>query len=91
MSVVPLPAGPGAGTVTPRTRKKSGSPCGAEEPKSSAPGSLLTFQAVADHCAVSIWTVRAWVDAGKLPVLRLPGRLVRVRPDDLTRFLEGCR
>jgi excisionase family DNA binding protein len=51
----------------------------------------LTLQAVADHCACSIWTVRAWVDVGKLAVVRLPGRLVRVDPAELERFLEACR
>jgi excisionase family DNA binding protein len=65
-----------------------GDPKGAKDGQSSA---LLTLADVAKHCSVSVWTARAWVDAGKLPVLRLPGRLVRVRPADLDRFLEGCR
>jgi hypothetical protein len=30
------------------------------------------------------------VDAGKLEVVRLPGRLVRVRPETLAAFLERC-
>ena len=90
MSVIPLPPGHGGGAVTPRTRKKSGDPHGEGETKSGASGRLLTFQDVADHCAVSIWTVRAWVDAGKLEVVRLPGRLVRVRPETLAAFLERC-
>jgi excisionase family DNA binding protein len=57
----------------------------------SGTASLLTFQAAAEWCAVSIWTVRAWVDAGRLKVIRLPGRLVRIDPADLDRFIEGCR
>jgi excisionase family DNA binding protein len=77
--------------VKPRTRKKSGEPpLGAGGTKSDALGRLLTFQDVADHCTVSIWTVRAWVDAGQLDVVRLPGRLVRVRPETLVAFLERC-
>lgn len=51
---------------------------------------LVTLATVAKHCLVSLRTVRVWVDAGKLPVLRLPGRLVRVRRADLERFLEEC-
>jgi excisionase family DNA binding protein len=52
---------------------------------------LLTFQAAAERCAVSIWTVRAWVDAGRLKAIRLPGRLVRIDSTDLDRFIEACR
>jgi len=59
--------------------------------KSSAPGRLLTLQDVAEQCACSYWTVREWVNAGKLRVLRLPGRLVRVAPAELDAFLERCR
>ena len=72
-------------------RVKSGDSARATDRKSSTPSRLMTFTAVAEHCAVSVWTVRAWVDAGKLPVIRLPGRLVRIRPEDLAAFLEGCR
>jgi excisionase family DNA binding protein len=91
VKVLPLPAGQSPGTVAPRSRENSGDSERARDNKSSAPGPLLTFQAVAAHCSVSVWTVRAWVDAGKLPVLRLPGRLVRIRPADLAAFLEACR
>ena len=52
---------------------------------------LLTLQVAAERCAVSIWTVRAWVDSGRLKVIRLPGRLVRIDPADLDRFIEACR
>jgi excisionase family DNA binding protein len=88
MSDQAQPRGQSSGTVGPRARARSGDPKGAGDRKSSA---LLTFDAVAQHCAVSVWTVRGWVDAGKLPVLRLPGRLVRVEPEALARFLERCQ
>jgi excisionase family DNA binding protein len=88
VSIVPFPAGHGAGHGDAGAREKPRVPKGALHEKS---GALLTFQAVAEHCAVSVWTVRTWVDTGKLPVLRLPGRLVRIRPADLAAFLEACR
>jgi len=87
MSVIPLPAGHGQGTVPPRSRKNTGDSASAEHWKSSA---LLTIQDVADHCKVSYWTARGWIESGKLPVVRLPGRLVRVRPTALERFLAEC-
>jgi len=62
-----------------------------QEVKSSAPGLLLTLQDVAEQCACSYWTVREWLNAGKLRVLRLPGRLVRVEPSEFDAFLERCR
>jgi excisionase family DNA binding protein len=67
------------------TRMVSGDSRSAADSKSSA---LLTLAAVAQHCACSIWTVRSWVDTGKLRVVRLPGRLVRVRPADLEGFID---
>lgn len=89
--VVPL-AGQSQGTVPPRSRKNSGDSTGAPDRKSSAPGQLLTIQDVADYTKVSYWTARGWIESGKLPVLRLPGRLIRVRPAALERFLETeCR
>jgi excisionase family DNA binding protein len=88
MSLIP---GHDQGTVSPRTRKNGGSEGRPPDGKSGAPGRLLTFQAVADHCTVSVWTVRTWVDTGKLAVVRLPGRLVRIDPAELERFIESCR
>jgi excisionase family DNA binding protein len=84
---------PTPGTVRARWRQQpratsgdQGRPADAE---SGAPG-LLTLPAVAARCACSVWTVRGWVDAGKLAVVRLPGRLVRVRASELAAFLERC-
>jgi excisionase family DNA binding protein len=89
--VIALKAGHGQGKVAARTRVNSGDSRGTLPQQTGAPLPLLTLQAVAESCSCSYWTVRGWVDAGKLPVLRLPGRLVRVEPAELARFLEGCR
>jgi excisionase family DNA binding protein len=89
--VVPL-GGQSQGTVLPRPRKNSGDSAGLLDRKSSVPGGLLTIQDVADYTKVSYWTARGWIESGKLPVLRLPGRLIRIRPSALERFLETeCR
>lgn len=85
------------GKVPSRTRMNGGDSTGAADTKSSAPrkpraprkpDDLMTIQDVADYTRASYWTARGWVESGKLPVLRLPGRLIRVRPSALERFLE---
>jgi excisionase family DNA binding protein len=89
--VVPID-GQSEGTVSSRNRVNTGDSKGAGDQKSSAPGGLLTIRNVADHCQVSYWTARGWIESGKLPVLRLPGRLIRIRPSALEAFLEReCR
>ena len=89
--VLPL-SGQGQDTVLPRARMNSGDPNGTMDTKSSAPAGLLTIKDVAAFTKVSYWTARGWVESGKLPVLRLPGRLIRIRPAALERFLETeCR
>ena len=51
---------------------------------------LLTIRDVADRLRVSERTVRRWIANGDLAVLRpgASGRLVRIDPDDLSRFLH---
>jgi excisionase family DNA binding protein len=71
-----------------RSRVNRGDSGGAVHAHSPA---LLTIPDVASHTKVSPWTVRTWIDSGKLPVLRLPGRLVRIDPAELQRFLDPCR
>jgi excisionase family DNA binding protein len=89
--VVPID-GQSEGTVPSRSRANTADPKSAADQKSSAPGGLLTIQNVADHCQVSYWTARGWIEGGKLRVLRLPGRLIRIRPSALEAFLEReCR
>jgi len=91
VSLNPLPGGQSEGTVAARTRANRGDSERPKDSKCSAPSRLLTLHDVAHRCSCSYWTVREWVDAGKLHVLRLPGRLVRVDPAELARFLEACR
>lgn len=89
---VPLVTGQSAGKVRPLTRKTSSDSARAVDRKSSVPAGLLTIQDVAAYTQVSYWTARGWIENGKLPVLRLPGRLIRIRPVALERFLETeCR
>jgi excisionase family DNA binding protein len=90
MSVIRLPAGQNQGAVAPQIRIKSGESRGAQVWKSSA---LLTIKDVAALTQVSYWTARGWIETGKLPVMRLPGRLIRIRPAALERFLveTECR
>ena len=47
----------------------------------------------ADYLSVSYWTIRTWVDNGKLRAVRLPGdgRLVRIEVDELDRLIEESR
>jgi excisionase family DNA binding protein len=51
---------------------------------------LLTIDDTAVHAKVSPKTVRRWIDCGDLPALRL-GKLLRISPEDLARFLEKRR
>jgi excisionase family DNA binding protein len=55
-----------------------------------APEALLTLREVARRLACSEKSVRRLVDAGDLPVVRI-GRMVRVDPLDLARFVRVRR
>jgi excisionase family DNA binding protein len=83
-------SGQSLGTVVLKPRINRGDSGGVGDSKSSA---LLTIKDVAALSQVSYWTARGWIESGKLPVLRLPGRLIRVRPSALERFLveSECR
>jgi len=48
---------------------------------------LLKIETVAERLAVSPLTVRKWVAAGKLPIIRI-GRSVRVKEDDLLAVIR---
>jgi len=59
----------------------------------AAPPRLLTMRQAAEYLAVSYWTVRSWVESGKMRAVRLPGdgRLIRIEVTELDRLVEECR
>ena len=59
----------------------------------AAPPRLLTMRQAAEYLAVSYWTVRSWVESGKMRAVRLPGdgRLLRIEVAELDRLVEECR
>jgi excisionase family DNA binding protein len=59
-----------------------------DEPASAALAPLLTPEAVAEILDVSIRTLRRHAASGALRPVRI-GRLVRYRPADVLRFIEG--
>lgn len=85
-------AGHGAGHGATQARTTAGPRGHASDRESSAP-LLLTLRQAAGQLAVSYWTVRAWADAGKLKVVRLPGdgRLVRIERAELDRLIAASR
>lgn len=50
---------------------------------------LLTYREVADLLVVKPDTVRRWAASGQLPSVRLGGRLLRFRADDVEHWIEG--
>jgi excisionase family DNA binding protein len=50
---------------------------------------LLTTWQAARYCGVSPYTVRNWVNSGRLPAFRTPGGHRRIRRPDLDAFLEA--
>ncbi len=54
---------------------------------------LLTMRQAAAYLCVSYWTIRYWVESGKLRAVRLPGdgRLLRIELAELDRLIEECR
>ncbi len=57
-------------------------------PRSDVARPLLRLQDIAARCRVSLRTVQGWVAGGRLEVLRLSPRAVRVREEALETFLE---
>jgi excisionase family DNA binding protein len=52
----------------------------------------MSYRQAADYLAVSYWTIRDWVESGKLASVRLPGsRLLRIERADLDRFIDSHR
>lgn len=54
------------------------------------PDELLKLKQVANHFSVSTRTVRRWIDAGELVACRI-GRTIRIRREDLERFIRQHR
>ena len=54
---------------------------------------LYTLREAAEYLAVSYWTIRSWVEAGKLPACRLPGggKLLRIDLGDLDRLVDASK
>jgi excisionase family DNA binding protein len=52
------------------------------------PPHLLRIPEVAEHLGVSRRTVQAWIASGRLRVVRLGRRCVRIDPAELARFVE---
>lgn len=50
-------------------------------------GTLLRVTEVAERLALSPFTVRNWIAAGRLPVVRL-GRAVRIRAEDVEALVR---
>ncbi len=50
---------------------------------------LLTDREVAELLVVKPDTVRRWAASGQLPSVRLAGRLVRFRLEDVERWIDG--
>ena len=48
----------------------------------------FSIKQVCARLGVSRMTLRRWIDSGKLPAYKL-GRLVRIKAEDLTSFLQG--
>lgn len=55
------------------------------------PGPPLYFTAtdLAGFCGVDLKTIHNWVNKGKVPHFRTPGRHLRFKPADVKGFLEG--
>ncbi len=83
-------AGQGEGQDAPYVRANTSRIRRAQDRTSSA---LLTMHEAASYLAVSYWTVRSWVENGRLASLRLPGdgRLVRVERSELDRLIAASR
>ncbi len=54
---------------------------------------LLTYRQAAEYAAVSYWTIRDWVEAGRLAAVRLPGggRLLRIDVSDLDQLIDASK
>ena len=52
-------------------------------------GSIISTQVAADHCRVSLPTLKRWIDTGSLTAFRTPGGHRRILVDEFKRFLSA--
>ena len=50
---------------------------------------LLTFQEAGERYSMSRYTLRRWARLGRLPVVRLGTRTLRLRPEDLEAVVQA--
>src|SRR4029453_8151393 len=63
-------------------------PCGAPT-MAAAREKLLTASDLATLCEVDLKTIHNWVDRGRIPHFRTPGRHLRFRAADVAEFLRA--
>jgi len=60
--------------------------------RSKAPAArLLTVRDAVETLNVTERTLRSWLAAGRLPVVRFSARCIRIRPEDLEAFIVQRR
>ena len=50
---------------------------------------LVTTKVMAENLGVKVETLRAWAQAGKIPVVRISRRTIRFDPVDVENALKG--
>jgi len=58
-------------------------------PDESAPSEFMTVAEVAELLKLNQQTIRNYVDAGRLAAIRIDDRRVRIRREDVDRFIDG--
>lgn len=48
----------------------------------------MTITEVANELEVSHWTVRRWIRERKFPVTKINSRVIRIKRDDLDKFIS---
>lgn len=72
---------------------EKGNPVGKSQNQETGPlvgARLLTVEETSERLNVSVWSIRRWINEGKIPRVKI-GRCVRVRLDDLEAFVESGR
>ena len=56
----------------------------------SGPIEWMSTKEAAEHLGVTLRSLYRFIDAGRLPAYKF-GRVIRVKTDDVDRFIESCR